>query len=67
MGDRLLIFYSLVVVGLLDFIVMPRFLIFSWKKRENTPPFASKLILFLRISGFIFILLAFLLRFTNFF
>ncbi len=67
MRDKLLIFYAFIVVGIFDFILIPRFLIFLWNRKKETPPFASKLILVLRITGFFFILLAFLIKFTNLF
>lgn len=58
-----LVSYVFFLVGLLDFIVVPRLLLYAWNKRSQQPGNASLVIRMLRVSGIVFIGLGALIHF----
>jgi len=67
LSGNLIPFYLFLFLGVFDFVIMPRVLLYAWKKKGEIPKTGSKIILSFRISGLIFVLLAFLFKFTNLF
>ena len=58
-----LVSYVFFLVGLLDFIVVPRMLLMVWNKRGQQPGNAALVIRMLRVSGIVFIGLGALIHF----
>jgi len=57
MDTQQLVSYAFLVVGLIDFIVIPRVLLYVWQKSGRTPANQPLVINALRISGLVMIVI----------